>query len=347
VSSREPSARRVLLAILLIGMTGWSACKRESQQPSTRSNKLAPQEHEVRIAQWGQERYLIYLPLYVAIERQLFAKRGLDVALTFTGNDDQTFASVIGGNSDFGVGDPVFTAISQERGYPARVVATVVGGVAIWGLAKKPTVPVIERPADLAGLRVGTFPSPSTNYTLMKELIEQHPKELRNTRIVQAPIGSQIALLEAGSADIAMELEPAASIAESKGYRIVYSSPRFHGPFAFTGLTTTEKLIKEKPDLVAKVVAALQEAVELCHHDPEIAIAVGEKLFPTLPKEVAARAVRRMIDEKTLPDSVVVDDAAWQAALRTRVAVGDLKKPQRTDVAVDNSFALAAMHQSR
>lgn len=331
---RYPAVATALMFLLQL------ACSPEATTPPSASKP--PKTQEVTIAQWGQERYLIYLPLYVAMERQLFEKHGLRVRLLFTGNDDQTFASVIAGSAQFGVGDPVFTAISQERGYPAKVVATIVGGVAIWGLTKDPKIKPIEKPGDLAGLRIGTFPSPSTNYTLMKEVITEHPRELRATRIVQAPIGSQLALLESGSADIAMELEPATSIAESKGYRVVYSSPRFHGVFAFTGLTTTDKLIREQPDLVSKVVASLEEAVTLCHRDPSLAVQVGQALFPTLPKDVATRAVRRMIDEQTLPQHVLVDDNAWQAALRTRLSVGDLQHAQKTEVSVDNRFAKAA-----
>ena len=80
---------------------------------------------EITIAQWGQEKYLIYLPLYVAIEKDFFAAEGLKVSLKFTGNDDQTFAAVIQGDADFGVGDPIFTAISQERGFPAKVIRLI------------------------------------------------------------------------------------------------------------------------------------------------------------------------------------------------------------------------------
>lgn len=293
---------------------------------------------EITIAQWGQERYLIYLPLYVAVDKGYFEKRGIKVKIVFSGNDDQTFASVISGQASFGVGDPIFTAISQERGFPAKVVATIVGGVAIWGLTNNPSLHTISSAQDLAGLRIGTFPSPSTNYTLMRQVIEENPS-LKNTTIVQAPIGAQLALLDANRADIAMELEPATSIAEAKGYRVVYSSPSFHGPFAFTGLTTTDRLINERPELVRRVVGALEEAVVACHRDPSIATQVGASLFPTIDKKVVEKAVNRMLSEGTFPKHVNVDSGAWQAALRTRLIVGDLHKPQATEVSVNNSFA--------
>jgi len=298
---------------------------------------------QVTVAQWGQERYLIYLPLYVAMEERFFDQQKLKVGLKFTGNDDQTFAVVIQGGAQFGIGDPAFAAISRERGFQGKVVATVVGGVAIWGLTNNDKVPVITKAEELAGLRVGTFPEPSTNYTLMKELIASRPDVLKDTTIVQAPIGSQIALLEAGKADIAMELEPATSISESKGYRVVYSSPKFHGPFAFTGVTVTENLTKTDADLVQNFVTALERAVVACHEDPNIAARVGKKLFANLDATVIEKAVGRMLDEDTFPEHVLVSDEAWQNTLRSRLTVGDLKKPQATGETVDNTFARNAM----
>jgi ABC-type nitrate/sulfonate/bicarbonate transport system substrate-binding protein len=76
------------------------------------SNKQKAPE-KVVIAQFGQAKFLLYLPLYIAMEEGLFAKRGMDVSLKFAGNDDQIFAAVLGGSADFGMGDPVFTAISK------------------------------------------------------------------------------------------------------------------------------------------------------------------------------------------------------------------------------------------
>lgn len=323
----------VFAAIAGVVFLRWGAQRTPSESPSRR---------EVTIAQWGQERYLIYLPLYIAIEGGYFNKRGVDATISFTGNDDQTFAAVIGGSAQFGVGDPAFAAISNEKGFAAKVVATIVGGVAIWGLSNRPNLGFIDSPANLAGLRIGTFPAPSTNYTLMKETIDSHQPQLSKTKIVQAPIGSQLALLQAGAADVAMELEPATSIAEDQGYRVVYSSPKFYGPYAFTGLTTTARLCQEDPSLVAKVVEALEEAVIASHSDPTIAMSVARKLFPTLKESVVRAAVQRMMNEGTFPQHVGTSREGWARLLQTRLAVGDLKKPQNFEIAVDNSFADAA-----
>lgn len=321
----------IVMILLIIAISG---CGKKNTTP--------PSKEKITIAQWGQEKYLIYLPVYLAEEKGFFDSVGIEINIKFSGNDDQVFATVLKGEAQFGVGDPVFTAISRERGAKGKVVASIVDGVAIWGVTKRKDIKYIEKPEDLAGLRVGTFPEPSTNYTLMKQTILKGGDKLKNTRIVQAPIGSQIALIEKGLADIAMELEPAASIAESKGYRVVYSSPRFYGPFSFTGLTTTEEYINSKHDVVQRVVRALEMAVRFAHTNQSGTIEIARKIFPSLDSIVIANAVRRMLDDKTIPEHVFISDEAWQKALQVRVDVGDLKKLQPTSEAVDNSFAETA-----
>lgn len=326
------SALALTLVFALVG------CQKQSPPAGASSSPT-----KITVAQWGTEKYLIYLPLYVAMEEGYFRDQGLDVSLIYTGNDDQTFAAVVSGSAQFGVGDPAFAAISNEKGLPARVIATLVGGVAIWGVTNNDKVPVIQKPADLAGLRVGTFPSPSTNYTLVRALIDANPDLLKQTKIVEADIGAQLALLESHSADVAMVLEPAASKAEIEGYRLVYSSPKFHGPFTFTGITATQDYLATHQDVTQRFVNALQRALTVSHKDVSVAVRVGQKLFPTLDKTVVEHAVNRMLSEETYPKSAAVSAEAWNSVLEVRKRVGDLKAMQPLATSVDNSFADKAL----
>ncbi|HIQ50753.1 MAG TPA: ABC transporter substrate-binding protein, partial [Nautiliaceae bacterium] len=215
----------------------------------------------VVVAQWGHTYYLIYLPFYVAIDRGFFKEEGLDVEIKFSGNDDQVFATVIGGEAMFGIGDPVFAAVAYEkRGIEGRVVGLIVGKVALWGITNKDNVKEIKTYRDLDGLTIGTFPAPSTTYTIVNNIIQEYKL---NSRIKQAPIGSQLSLLEKGAADVVMLLEPSASIAEvERGYRVVMSMPRLWGNFAFTGLTTTKEWIEKDPQTVRKFLRAMQKALD-------------------------------------------------------------------------------------
>ncbi len=303
-------------------------------------NEINNKKTTITISQWGKENYLIYLPLYVAIEKKFFKEEGLDINLKYSGNDDQVFATVIKGEAEFGVGDPVFTAIAREQGFKGKVIATIVNGVSIWGVTNNPKIKPIGKLEDLKGLRIGTFPAPSTNFTLMNKTIKENHLILQNTTIVQAPIGNQIALLENNSADIAMELEPSASLAISKGYRLVFSSPKFHGEFAFTGITTSEEFIESHPEITQKFVSALERAVRFCHNNKNELNEIAKKLFPNITGNVIEMAINRMINEKVLPEHIITTKEAWGKAIEVRKIVGDLKNTTNAMKSVENKFAL-------
>jgi NitT/TauT family transport system substrate-binding protein len=312
-----------------------SSCTPRSQKDS----KIT----KVTVAQWGKEKYLIYLPLYIAIEKGFFKDEGLEINLKYSGNDDQVFATVIKGDADFGVGDPVFTAIAREQGFNGKVIATIVNGVSIWGVTNNNSINPIDALQDLKGLRIGTFPAPSTNYTLINKTIIDNPILLKNTSIIQAPIGSQIALLENNAVDIAMELEPSVSLAISKGYKLVFSSPMFYGEFAFTGITTTEDYLIKNEETAQKFVNALEKAVQFCHNNTDEAVKIAKSLFPSIEGNVIEMAVNRMIKEKTLPEHVLTSETAWDNAIEVRKIVGDIKQTSNTNISVENKFAINAI----
>lgn len=320
---------RLLLVLLVLAALSISASHAQNTQPE-----------KVIIVQWGKERILLYLPLYVAMEEGLFTKRGLDVDLQFGGNMDQVFATVISGSAQFGVADPVATAFSHDKGGPGKTIAMMLTKLAFSGVTNKDSVQEIKTPQDLDGLRVGSFPEPSTGFTLLNEI--KHKNNLKNMTIVQAPIGGQIALLEAGKADLAIDSEPSVSIFEDKGYRVVFSLASMTDSQVITGITTTEDVIKNRPQTVQKIVDGVQEAINLIYNDPEIAYRVSRKLYPNLFDKVIHAAVDRMMSAGMYPRSVVVVDNLWQRTLKTRLDSGELRKPQTTDVAVDNRFAMQA-----
>ncbi len=302
---------------------------------------------KVVIAQYGKEKFLLYLPLYVAMEEGIFAKNGLDIQLQFAGNDDQIFATVISGAATFGVGDPVFAAISREKGGPGRIVAMMVTRIGLSGYTNKASLPDVVEPKDAKGLRIGSLPAPSTTYTLLREFVRNNHLEATGTTVVQAAIGAQLAALEAGQVDVAVDLEPTVSIAESKGYRVNFPFDRFTEPQAITGISTLESTITSRPELVQKVVSSLQEALDLIHSNREVGERVSRKLFPTLSEKVVQSALNRMLSVGVYPKSVRIEDGYWQRTLKTRLDSGDLKRPQPTEYTVDNRFAEKALTSER
>src|SRR5215469_4179801 len=109
------SPRRMFFALGLLVVLGAIAYAYWSTRPMS-SGPTASALEQVTVAHWGTERTLIYAPLYVALDGGFFKEQGLDVRISYSGNDDQVFATVASGAAQFGVGDPAFTAISREKG---------------------------------------------------------------------------------------------------------------------------------------------------------------------------------------------------------------------------------------
>ena len=294
------------------------------------------------VAHWGQEKILLYLPFYVAMEEGYFAAQGIDVKLRFSGNDDQVFASVMSGDAQFGIGDPAFAAIARERGFPGKVIALLVKRIGLSGYTRKNDVPVIEREDQLGGLRIGSFPAPSTTYTLLKEIVDRAPTSLPPPVIVQLGIGAQAAALAGNSVDIASDLEPAVSVAETNGYRVVFSLDRFTKELAITGLSTTESVIRERPLATQGMVKGINRALHVLQSDPEIGVRVAMKCFPKLPENVVRRAVQRMTELQVYPENAKIPADLWDRTLEMRRASRELKNVEKGREAVEGKFAEAS-----
>lgn len=332
-------------AVLMMVLMSLLSCRRESTTtPAPGRVGTAPAApRDVTISQFSK--VFIYLPLYVAVEKGFFADQGLRVRLVEGGGDDKTFAAVASGQAQFGVADPTFAAIAREKGQPGLVVASIVAGVPFWGVTKNAKVPTIERPADLRNLRIATYTAPSTNYTLMMTTLKEHASEVGNAKVVQGAFGSLLAMLDAGAADIAMELEPVVSISTRQGARVVYSYPETYGPFLLTGMYTTESFARDNPDVVQRAVNAIEKAVRYCHFDREGTIAVASKVFPELHADVVREAVNRMLDAGTIPQHALIEKQAWANAVKLRLEARDLLSQAVADQTIDNTYAEKSLKQ--
>lgn len=302
-----------------------------------RSNKDSGLE-TVRVAQFNE--FFLYMPLYLADVKGFFADEGLRIRIVNTGGDDLTFAAVVGGSATFGVADPTFVAIAKERGMRGKVIASIVNGVPFWGVTRNPEIPEITDPIQLSGLSVATFPSPSTAYMLQSEMFRS--AGLR-PNIRQGAFGTLWAMVEAGQADIALELEPNVSIAVNQGGRVLYSLAEIYGDFAITGVMVSERTAQRRPDLVQRFVNALQRALEFAHAYPDSAIYYASQIFPDIDRNVSANAMNRIISTNTLPQNVIISEEAWEKAIQLRHQAGDITSLETARSVLDMSFAKKAV----
>ncbi len=315
----------VLLAAIIINITS-----RPQENPNKNTNESIK---KVKISEAFE--VFLHAPLWIAYDKGFFKEEGLDVDISIAGGDEKAWAAVVKGEADFAVGDPLFVAISGEKGQPGKVVASILNGMPFWGIAKKSTVPKIEKPADLNGYSVATLPAPSTNYALQKEMFERAGLE---PNIREVAFGGLLPALYAGEVDIALEWEPNVSKATQEGYEIVYAMADYYPEFAFTGLTTVPEYIENNRDTVQKVVNALQKANTFIRENTDEAAILMAKRFD-VSNEIAKKALENFINNNMVTKDTITSQSAWDTAVKVRMNLGDLKEKAPYDQYVITDFS--------
>ncbi len=318
---------RILLIafVALVGLLGLLFLIRNSNSQSS--------IRTIKVAQFGD--VFIYTPLYLADAKGFFEEEGLKIELINTGGDDKTYAAVISGSAIFGIADPVFAAIAQEKGIDGRVIGGIVNGVPFWAITKK-DIPPITDGKMLQPYSVATFSAPSTAYTVQKKMFQDAGLK---PNIKQGAFGGIIPMLDAGQADIALELEPNVSTAIANGAKDVYSFAKIYSEFAFTGITTSLETIEKEPELVQHFINAITKAERYAHQYPDSTAYYMCKLYPDIEESIICNAIKRMVESNSLPQNAVISNDAWKAAVEIRYELGDIKSPNKTDVVLDMSFA--------
>ncbi len=317
---------KIIAALILVSGFTHCRCADKKEKKTT-----------VTISQAFQ--HLLYIGLYVSQEKGFFAEEGLDVKIETAGGDAQAFSALTSGNADFAQGDPAFVAIANEQGWGGKVVVMAVNRVAVWGLTFDQTIQPFTDPVGFKGHTVATYPNPNTSYVVQKQLALKAGLELgKDTKILEVEMGTELASLHSGQATIAQTIEPNVSAAELEGGKVVFSYPEAWGDFAFTGLMVSDRTIKEKPEMVQKVVNAYEKALRYIHTDLEGTLLVAKKYLPDLKEEVIRTALKRLISSGCIPEHTPINENSWRSLLQTRIDVGDLKQMPTANL-IDNSFA--------
>lgn len=290
---------------------------------------------------------LLYLPLYHAKEKGFFAEEGLDVEIITGGTATNSFAAMLSGEANFSQADPMYVPISREKGSRTKVVAQVVGRIAVWGVTKDPNIQEITKDT-LKGKTIATQPRPMTAYTYTIKLINDFgltPE--KDVKIIETKPPNEIIPFLQGQADYAMTIEPATSTTVSQGAHVVLSYPKLLGDQIFTGLMATEDYISNNPNIVQSVINAYQRALRDLHESPENGVVTARIYFPQLNDSVLQLAIKRLTEENVFPLDVLVSEESWNKAIRVRMEVGDLKSLVPLNEGVANSFAENAQKKFR
>lgn len=296
---------------------------------------------------------LLYLPLYIARDVGFFEEAGVDVEVSSAGGGLESWSTVEVGLAQYSIHDPVFAVRAYERGRDAVVVGSICNGYAILATAKDPSIEHTSDPLEfmkrtLAGRTVATQPEPDSQWAVLNYLGFIYGVKMGDDyRNLQVPIGTETEPVRAGKADIGTAFPPAADLAISKGLHEVFDVSRFFGPFALSSLCTKRSFIREHPQSHHAILLALERACQYAYVYPDEVIKIAQSEFHDENPEVIAKAARRCLERRFVPEHVYVDGEAWRESQTVHKFVGTVKSMHDLAEVIDNEAALRAYRDSR
>jgi NitT/TauT family transport system substrate-binding protein len=276
---------------------------------------------------------------YVAQEKGYYKAEGIDVNIQPGGPDFPSVQMVTGGNEQFGVTGADQILIARSKGVPVVAIAVIYrrNPFVLFSLAKSG----IKTPADYIGKKVGVKIGGNEELIYRAVLAKAG---IDSSKLTEIPVKFDLTPLLAGNIDVwPGYLINEVIAAKEKGFEVNVVYPSDYGIDLYADtLFTTEKVLKERPELVKKFVAATLKGWNTAIAAPEEAAKItvkfgGEKL--TYDHELAMmRASIPLLKPDGKPVGFM-DDAGWSSAEKLLLAAGFQKQP----VDVAKAFTLQAM----
>ena len=286
---------------------------------------------------------IIHMPVIVAKELGLYKKAGLDVDIVSLGDGVKVYRALLAGNIEFGLTPGAPTIIGRSNGAAVKALSANLPKFEASMVVRAD----IKTMADLKGKRIGIQEPGGFADLLSRSVLRAakiDPKDVNFVTIASEDVPA----LVADQVDTAILHVEQESFAKSKvpDLHAIARMWELQPKTLYTFLSATENTIKDKPDVVQKMVTANIEATRIMYTD-------RAKIIPILVKQTG-------YPEKILADSFdfLVKECIWDANsglsaervnftadLMTKIGnIKEGKTPKYEDI-VDVSFAKKAIEQ--
>lgn len=228
----------------------------------------------------------------VALEKGFFKAENIEVKLNPGGFEFDPITLVASGSDDFGIKGADDVILARSKGVPIVAIAVDYQTNPVCFMSLKETG--IENPKDFIGKKVGAKYGQNV-YTFYQAMIRK--LKLDQESIEEIPVKFDITPLLSKSVDVFpgyATYEPA--IFEDKGIDInIILAKDFGVPAYGNVIFTTEKMIKENPDLVERFLRAYIEGWKYAVNNPEEAASIMSKLNPKFSQSIQLNMMKRTI----------------------------------------------------
>src|SRR4029453_3023270 len=206
---------------------------------------------------------LNYLPITIGRDKGMFQGEGIDLQLVLVASTIQVTALTTGDIDFSGAQSQVMAGAA--RGLPVKVVGFLTIKPSFWLMAK----PEIRSMADLKGKIIGITAIGSSTDTLARFLLTKNGLTPdREVALIGTGTTSNIlTAMKAGTVDAGVLSPPFNAMATQMGYRTL----AYFGDYveqSLSGLGTADRMIRERPELVRKMLAATIKSLPFIQQRP-------------------------------------------------------------------------------
>jgi NitT/TauT family transport system substrate-binding protein len=273
-----------------------------------------------------------FAPFYVGLDKGFFADEGINLELAYGFEND--YLKLVGvGELPFMIGSGDQVVLGRAQGLPVRYVANWYTKFPVVVIAKPAAG--IEEPADLRGKRIG-IPGPfGASYVALRGVLEAGGLTEQDVQLESIGF-TQAAALSEDQVDAAVDYAangPVVLALQGITTTQIALDPYLTVPA--NGLVTNEETITENPDLVMRMVRAMQRSIAYTVANPDEAFELSLKSIPEAGGENTA--TNRAIFDASMPywtpqpgaQPGATTEAAWQAAalFMQRIGLVDMLVP--------------------
>jgi NitT/TauT family transport system substrate-binding protein len=263
---------------------------------------------------------------YVAQDKGIYKAAGLDVNIQPGGPDFPAIQMIAGGNEQFGVTGADQILIARSKGVPVVALAVIYrrNPFVLFSLAKSG----IKTPADFVGKKVG-LKIGGNEELIYRAVIAKAGVD--KSKLTEIPVKFDITPLLTGDIDVwPGYLINEVLAAKEKGFDVNIIAPSAYGIDLYADtLFTTEKMLKEKPEVVQKFVAATLQGWTSAMAAPEeaakITLKYGDKL--TYDHELAMMKASIPLLKPDAKPVGYMDEAGWSSIQKLLLDAGFQKDP--------------------
>lgn len=238
------------------------------------------------------------LPYWVAKDAGLFARQGVDMELTRIQGSSAATAALLAGEVQ-AVGEGAAAVLAHLEGGDLVLVASPLTRFGFSVISQ----PGIRQPEDLRGGRVGvTRFGTGTDFALRYALSEWGLAPDRDVVIIQTGgVPESLAAVQSGAVLAGVTSDPTTARARAAGLHVLANLSELPVEYPQISLVVRRQYITDHPDVVARLVRAISEAIHLIKTDP-------------------APSLRSLREHTGIDDPVILEDvyARWRGQFQEK-----------------------------